>query len=1056
MSQESKFDQFIYGKFVGNDSGYRVVYYSENLNNNSSDLADIKINYSFWGSQSSDLNSQAVGICRNNTRILPEKKFILIQASPAFNKDKSFFLSSGDRSFFQHRFIFVSETEIARFNNQICRLLGYLAKMSIPTFSNNQLDDSEQKSWLLGPEDFESLLATETTEKKVRESIEKVWKKLKNSEQKILLQALDVILSGKRLLLTDQNPKKTRSLLLLLDNLLLFLPTNLRNEISLALGSVDPEYCKWAQIIVKLDGSSIRSLPENMVWLDFSKEEFDKEEYLDHEYVKYFIAPNKDKYENLITICEYLDQTTKDDSNNLAWEFEEVDGWLKLNHPSIDFIFNYPAEKREKIEIWRKYILPMKNKVLSFLSEMRENLSIPDSQNLELLEIWWEALPNAENNGDLMKTLLCKIYRYLPDKFLEIVKADNKFFNSLAILIENQFIEFFANDENLIPEILQTLQNACLKLIINISQESIEYLDNKSGGINAKLQINNPVLQQHSTTKNYPELEKLIIGCEKIFRSEKEKFQLWDLALVGRITSGDFKRLFIERLFPKFPVIDGETFEKSNLKKFWQENFTDTFGSLNFYLLEKDKGIFHIPEIANGLKLSNYEASKLYLTCLKSHSPTYEQSLPLLESAIEKSISFLEERVKFQADNFMEVYQWFNSQYFQDKSTDKFTHESPYKFSDKSSQSEVPDSSLQDSPNKSSDKPDESLDPFELFLTSREIPDSSFQDSPNKFPDKFSDKSLDKSNNSPDPLELFLTSREIPDSSFQDSPNKSSDKSDNSPDKFSDKSLDKPNNSPDKIKLLSILSNLVIDSNSNRWINWQELSNVLYEDDIKQTIFLDKTIGEAFPVQMLETWLKLLDTHQESEKVKTEFMDSEAWSLLNRKTLKKMRENLTGTYQKYVCKFIYWANKHENLDLSNDTPVELISGELIEYIAEIWSRQKSIDENLWKLLNSEELLPKLSNKDCLKLIDVYWRFSGNSLSLSLINLYKRSEKFSQEEKEHLINSAKEIVSQFQDLQSLKNFIRKCRLFYNNSDLLEIMPYADNTLKSEISYNEVIR
>ncbi|NET24607.1 hypothetical protein [Okeania sp. SIO1I7] len=89
---------------------------------------------------------------------------------------------------------------------------------------------------------------------------------------------------------------------------------------------------------------------------------------------------------------------------------------------------------------------------------------------------------------------------------------------------------------------------------------------------------------------------------------------------------------------------------------------------------------------------------------------------------------------------------------------------------------------------------------------------------------------------------------------------------------------------------------------------------------------------------MLETWLKLLDTHQESEKVEAKFIDSKAWELLNRKTLRKMRENLTGTYQKYVGKFIQWANKHEHLDLSNDTPIELISGELIEYITEIWHR----------------------------------------------------------------------------------------------------------------------
>ncbi|NEQ75491.1 MAG: hypothetical protein F6K23_22015 [Okeania sp. SIO2C9] len=532
----------------------------------------------------------------------------------------------------------------------------------------------------------------------------------------------------------------------------------------------------------------------------------------------------------------------------------------------------------------------------------------------------------------------------------------------------------------------------------------------------------------------------------------KEKFQLWDLALVGEITSSDFKRLFIERLFPKFPVLDRETFEQSNLKQYWQKNFPDTLGSLNFYLLEKEKGIFHVPEIANDLKLDNDGASKLYVTCLTSQSPTYEQSLPLLESAIEKSVSFTGERVKFQTDNFIGVYKWFNSQYFQDKSPNTSANESPDKFSDKSSESEVPDSSLQDSPDKSSDKSpnkftDESPDKFSDKSSESEISDSSFPDSPNKSPDK--------PDNSPEKVELFLTFNEIPDSSFPDSPNKSSDKPDNSPDKFSYQSPDKPDKSPEKVELFSILSKLVIDSNSNRWINWEKLSAVLYKDDIKGTIFLDKTIGKAFPVQMLETWLKLLDTHSESEKLKAEFLVSKAWLLLNRKTLKKMREHLTGTYQKYVGKFIQWANEQEHLDLSNDTPVELISGELIEYTTEIWIQQKSIDQKLWNFLKSEGILPKLSDKDCLNLIDVHWRLSADLLSLSLTNLYKRAEKFSQEEKESLMNSAKEIVSQFKDRQNLKYFIDKCKLLYNNSDLLEIMRYADNNLKSELSYNDVM-
>mgnify|MGYP006918983840 FL=1 len=109
----------------------------------------------------------------------------------------------------------------------------------------------------------------------------------------------------------------------------------------------------------------------------------------------------------------------------------------------------------------------------------------------------------------------------------------------------------------------------------------------------------------------------------------------------------------IKQLFPIFYLLERETFDQSNLKQYWHKNFPDTLDSLTLYLSQKEKNIFHVPEIANDLRLSNDEASKLYLICLKSHSPSYEQSLPLLESAIEKSISFPEEKVKFKVYDFV-------------------------------------------------------------------------------------------------------------------------------------------------------------------------------------------------------------------------------------------------------------------------------------------------------------------------------------------------------------------------------------------------------------------
>lgn len=53
-----------------------------------------------------------------------------------------------------------------------------------------------------------------------------------------------------------------------------------------------------------------------------------------------------------------------------------------------------------------------------------ENLLILDSKNLKFLYLW-KVLLIFENNGSLMKILLCKIFFCLLDNFLEIVEIDN-------------------------------------------------------------------------------------------------------------------------------------------------------------------------------------------------------------------------------------------------------------------------------------------------------------------------------------------------------------------------------------------------------------------------------------------------------------------------------------------------------------------------------------------------------------------------------------------------------------------------------------------------------
>ncbi|NEP38258.1 MAG: hypothetical protein F6K25_25175 [Okeania sp. SIO2G4] len=77
---------------------------------------------------------------------MPKKQIILTQAALASSRDKKTPLLNGNSSFFQHRYIFVYEAEMAEFNNLFFWLLVALNDISIPTFSDVNLPYHYEKN----------------------------------------------------------------------------------------------------------------------------------------------------------------------------------------------------------------------------------------------------------------------------------------------------------------------------------------------------------------------------------------------------------------------------------------------------------------------------------------------------------------------------------------------------------------------------------------------------------------------------------------------------------------------------------------------------------------------------------------------------------------------------------------------------------------------------------------------------------------------------------------------------------------------------------------------
>jgi hypothetical protein len=122
----------------------------------------------------------------------------------------------------------------------------------VPTFKalNQPNGSGDSWSWFFPQSDF-SLTDQQTERAKPEKIIADVWQKISTNQRNLWLQALDAIMSGKKLLIAIADNKDAKSKFLpKLDNLLLlFIPMVWRSKLSIAMGKdIDLEVCKWANM----------------------------------------------------------------------------------------------------------------------------------------------------------------------------------------------------------------------------------------------------------------------------------------------------------------------------------------------------------------------------------------------------------------------------------------------------------------------------------------------------------------------------------------------------------------------------------------------------------------------------------------------------------------------------------------------------------------------------------------------------------------------------------------------------------------------------------------
>lgn len=271
-------EQFIYGKFGDGDIGkdYEVTGYSSHLEG--IEFKTCFKNYRFWKEQPTNTEDHfAIGIFTDSENIKPygeTKYLILAQLQPPMERDQKGELKrlTVKRYFFQYRYVFVKEADLAIFRYKIVELLSWLSNQAIPVQKPEPSLSLSQKIPRVEPLEIEltenDLLASKN------QLISFIKDLIDNNTQNLnlILKAISVLISNfnnsnARILLGTWEEYQEITLNYI-QSIYLMLPAIYRSQISLVIGYIDVKTCKPANLMVSLISEQPSILPKGCEWLN--------------------------------------------------------------------------------------------------------------------------------------------------------------------------------------------------------------------------------------------------------------------------------------------------------------------------------------------------------------------------------------------------------------------------------------------------------------------------------------------------------------------------------------------------------------------------------------------------------------------------------------------------------------------------------------------------------------------------------------------------------------------------------------------------------------------
>ena len=993
------YPQLIFGKLVGStEFGYRLVAWSCEYDSSTNAPP-----YNFFRDEP-DL-AESVGLTWY------EQKPILIQSLSTSE-------ISGQRTFMQTRYVFLSSESFQKIKGKTYHLLKYLYGEEIPTFRqiNNRLEP------LSIP-----LLTSEDLPNSPQDEIEIIKKSTDNYY--LVLTGLDKLIAGERIILSiqqDISPSKIKPTDFLA-SLFLLLPIAIRSRLSIALGTVDEKHCKWAKII--LTSSPIKSqLSDDLIRIrpksNPSTSSFDKLETSPEHYTSEYVNLLQDILRNTEQIPAFLEKINEIADENIS--LSNLDSPQAIL-PIIKFL---PEQQQESRLTTYLSIIPddQWTNTIQLLNDNPQGLFLVGQELINR-----EKLENLEFFSEVWKLIS------EPIPLLQLLKPDSDFTRSLIKqgLLNNHPTSI---KDELTVLCLKVITSLSLKFqieawklalfIVKISDFQLNDQD-RLQFLNASIPDNQDKSQEILNDRNYPqEIIRLILQLP-----ETEQNDYWKKYLSG-LNQQKWSDIF-DLILNQVGLVNAWTSLKNDYSLNKSSNNITWYPETMVKVWNKIEDEERLKVFLNEDLDSDLSLARNLLDFGLAETKYLQQEIKELISKVVSSLSNLPEN-KPSTRSFVDelsnrpLFEKNDDRFFLFDSliTTNFTTLELYNFLNEFGYLIAYLSITQFNQSKLcrqlSQNNIEVVNQLSFVINyGKQVLHNLVKLAQST---KMSDSQQDKfylsflnaySPSLPESQELIITLIEIELNELSSS-------------NLGMKYPNTYNYFKDTYNLSRLFD--LLQSPKLNFSVWEDIVALIEQKTEQKIKILDRLVGKQFVIETLQTWFSVLKDQPQLNSNSLIITNSKAWDSLNKDQLLPLLLLIKPESLTMLTQCIIQSQKYE-----------WIAGDLLHNLCEHWKNQKSYDSNLLNLINSPNINNYFNTQNWLEVYYLKWKLNID------IDFIPSQISLSSSEQEELFKTAYQLIEKQEQTELKTTIFKDCLIFNLAQDKLLIL--AVKVIKSYTQFEQ---